>query len=121
MQEQNHHSTRRSFVGSLIQQDREQAGLSLSQYAAVVGVSRVYLSRLERGIRKHPSLDVLVRIAEARGMQISDLFLATGYLSPTDLPTLMLYLRATYPHWPEQAREELTGHCRYLESKYKQH
>ena len=121
MQERNHHSTRRSSVGSLIQQDREQAGLSLNQYATAVSVNRSYLSRLERGEYAHPSPDVLARIATARPINLADLFLAAGYLSPTDLPTFLSYIQATYPDWPEQAHEELTGHCRYLESKYKKH
>lgn len=121
MQERNHHSARRSFVGNLIHQDRELAGLSLRQYATIVMVDRTYLSRLERGSYTHPSPDVLVRIAKARPIPLSDLLLAAGYLPSSGLPTLMPYLRAVYPDWPEQARQELTGHCLYLESKYKKH
>jgi transcriptional regulator with XRE-family HTH domain len=119
MLERNPHSAQRSFVGKLIQQDRENAGLSLSQYAATVAVSRPYLSRLERGAYTRPSPDVLTRISEARPILLADLFLASGYLFPRDLPSLVPYLRAIYPDWPEQAYEELTGYCHYLENKHK--
>ena len=119
MPESNHHSARRSFVGSLIQQDREKAGLSLSQYAAIVGLSHTYLSRLENGTRRRPSPDVLVRIAEARHVCLADLFLAAGYLLPSDMPNFLPYLHAVHPDWPDSAYDELAGHFEYLEQKHK--
>lgn len=119
MPEQNHHSARRSFVGSLIREDRERAGLSLGQYAAVVKVSRTYLSRLERGVHTHPSPEVLVRIAAARELCLSDLFFASGYMFPKDLPGFLPYLRTTHPELPERACKELASHLDYLEYKYK--
>lgn len=119
MPEPNHHSARRSFVGSLIQQDREQAGLSLSKYAEIVGVSHTYLSRLESGTRTRPSPDVLVRIAEARHICLADLFAAAGYLLPREMPSFLPYLHAVHPDWPAPAYDELTGHFEYLEHKYR--
>ena len=119
MPERNHHSARRSFVGSLIQEDRERAGLSLSQYATAVAVSRTYLSRLERGEYTNPSPEVLVRIAEARDLCTADLFLASGYMYPRDLPSFRSYLRATHPDWPAHAYDELADYLQYLEHKYK--
>ena len=119
MQERNHHSTRRSFVGSLIQEDRERAGLSLSQYATAVAVSRTYLSRLERGEYDRPSPDILVRIAAVRNLRLADLFLAANYLFPNDPPGFRPYLRATHPDWPEHAYDELVDYLQRLEHKYK--
>lgn len=118
---ENRHSARRAFVGSLIQQDREQAGLSLNQYAEIVTVSRMYLSRIETGYYTHPSPDILVRIAEARGLCLADLFLAAGYMYPSDLPSFQPYLRATHPDWPECAYDQLSSYFDYMERKYKHH
>lgn len=121
MQEPSHHSRRASFVGDLIREDREQAGLSLSQYAAAVGVSRTYLSRLERRIHDHPSPDVLVHIAEARPISLADLFVGSGYAVPEELPSVVTCVRAQHPEWPETAFDEVAALYRYLEHRYGAH
>ena len=118
MQERSRHSGQTNFVGKLIQEDREQAGLSLNQYAAAVGVSRTYLSRLEQGIHEHPSPDVLVRIAEGRGLKLADLFLASGYATTTDVPSVPSCVRSRHGDWPDKAFAEFTNFYEYLQHKY---
>jgi transcriptional regulator with XRE-family HTH domain len=118
MQERSHHDGQPSFVGNLIHEDREKADLSLSQYAAIVGVSRTYLSRLEREIYTHPSPDILVEISKARGISLADLFLAAGYQVPSELPSLVPYLRAIHPTWPDDAIADCTRFCGYVEHEY---
>ena len=114
MLERSHHNGRLSFVGNLIQEDRKKADLSLSQYAAIVGVSRTYLSRLEREIYTHPSPDILVEISKARGISLADLFLAAGYLVPSELPSFTQYVRAKHPDWPEEALQKLETFYTYV-------
>ena len=116
MQEPSHHSGQTCFVGKLIREDRAQAGLSLNQYAALVGVSRPYLSWLERGEHNHPSPDVLLRIAKARSIQLSDLFLAAGYV--VTVPSPVSCARALHPDWPDGAFAELTAFYNYLLHKF---
>jgi transcriptional regulator with XRE-family HTH domain len=43
---------------------REKHGQSQQQLADAVGVSKVYVWKLEKGRNKNPSLDLLVRLAE---------------------------------------------------------
>lgn len=119
MKEQSRHSGHKTYVGKLIQADREQAALSARQYAAVVGVSRPYLSRLEQGLYEQPSPAVLARIAKARGIELADLFVAAGYAVPNELPTIVPCARAHHPRWPDEAFAELAAFYDYLQHKYK--
>ena len=49
---------------------REKAGLSQSKLSALTGLSRTYVSYLEKGTRQ-PSLLVLILLAEALGVTAS--------------------------------------------------
>ena len=59
-------------IGKRIQYLRKQKGVSQLDLALDAGVNRNYLSDLERGER-NPTLKVLVRIAEALGVDLSTL------------------------------------------------
>jgi transcriptional regulator with XRE-family HTH domain len=117
MREINHHSEQASSLGSLLKADREKAQLSLTAYAASIGISRTYLSRLERGVYQRPSPRIVAQIARNRNLCMSDLFALCGYLFPDDLPSFMPYVRAKCQGWPEEAIKELVD-C-YLYVKYK--
>ena len=114
MKAQDRHNGRASALGSLLRKDRETAGLSLSAYAALVGVSRTYLSRLERGVYVNPSSEILTRIAVARGLRLADVFCAAGLVCPDELPSFMQYVQATHPDWPEEALQKLETFYLYV-------
>ena len=59
-------------IGKRIQYLRKQKGVSQLDLALDAGVNRNYLSDLERGER-NPTLKVLVKIAEALGVDLSTL------------------------------------------------
>jgi transcriptional regulator with XRE-family HTH domain len=59
-------------VGRNVKEQRERAGLSLAQLAAVTGISKAHLVRLENK-PANPSLEILGRIAEALGVTVADL------------------------------------------------
>jgi XRE family transcriptional regulator, master regulator for biofilm formation len=52
---------------------REQRGLTQDQVASRAGVTKPYLSQLESGARKNPSLPVLKRLAKALGVPVTEL------------------------------------------------
>ena len=52
---------------------RERADLSLGDLAEITGVSKGYLSQLERGQKANPSVDVLGKLAQGLGAQASEL------------------------------------------------
>ncbi|WP_409178322.1 helix-turn-helix domain-containing protein [Brevibacillus fortis] len=51
------------MIGSRIQQLRIDKGLSLSDLAERAGVAKSYLSSIERGIQRNPSIQFLEKIA----------------------------------------------------------
>lgn len=62
-----------SAVGTRIRQTRRRADLSLARLAAITGLSKSYLVRLETDPTSNPSLEVLRRIADALDITVADL------------------------------------------------
>jgi len=63
----------RSTFGELIRSRRESAALTQESLAQLSGLSRTFVSELERDLAS-PSLDVLIRLANGLGTSLSDLF-----------------------------------------------
>ena len=61
------------MVGERIRSLRQVRGLGLSELADNASVSKGYLSALETGGESNPSLDVLIRIAQALEVTLADL------------------------------------------------
>jgi transcriptional regulator with XRE-family HTH domain len=57
----------------MIKRLREGRGLTQVQLARKTGVSQGYLTMIETGARKNPSLPVLKRIAKALGVPVTAL------------------------------------------------
>lgn len=51
----------------------EQKGMTQEQAAKKAGVTKSYVSQLETGLRKNPSLPVLRRLAKALGVPVTEL------------------------------------------------
>ena len=60
-------------LGGRVRALRQARGLTPMQVARAAGVTRVWLSRLERGRVPHPDTGTLTRLAEAMGLTPSDL------------------------------------------------
>ena len=56
--------------GSRVKQWRKERGLSQTQFAELIGISRNYVSQLERGISTNLSLRVARRICNELGMDL---------------------------------------------------
>lgn len=56
--------------GSRLRELRLERGLSLNKLGEVTGISKSYLSFLERDIHKNPSLEILAKIAKALDVDI---------------------------------------------------
>jgi transcriptional regulator with XRE-family HTH domain len=83
---------------------RRGLGWTQAELAARAGISRGYLSELERGLTERPGLEVLTRVCAALGRSWTQLFAEAGLSLPGDVtldqvaaglndPELMLYLR----------------------------
>lgn len=51
------------MIGRNIQDLRKRKGMTLTQLAANAGISKSYLSNIERGVNQNPSIEVLKRLA----------------------------------------------------------
>jgi len=68
-------------LGPAIRRERRERGLTLEEVAGEVGASVAHLSRLESGTRQ-PSLDGLLRVAAALGVEAGDLLEASEEPGP---------------------------------------
>jgi len=62
----------RAIVGANVRRARQKAGLTQEQVALQADIDLTYMGGIERG-RRNPTVIVLVRIAEALGLEPSDL------------------------------------------------
>jgi len=76
-------------IGFALKEFREKAGLSLRQLEAKTGLKAQYISSLEIGKKKSPSIDNLQLLATALNISVIDLFLKSGYTTSksTDIET----------------------------------
>lgn len=62
------------MLGDKIKQLRENKNLGLNETAELVGISGSYLSNIESGKKKNPSMQVLSKIAVVLDVQVEDFF-----------------------------------------------
>jgi transcriptional regulator with XRE-family HTH domain len=70
---------RREALGAFIREQRQVAQVSLRKLGELAGVSNVYLSQIEAGLRK-PSADILQKIARALQVSAESLYVHAGIL-----------------------------------------
>jgi transcriptional regulator with XRE-family HTH domain len=66
-------------LGSFIRKQRQGANVSLQKLSQVAGVSKPYLSQIERGLRK-PSAEILQAIAKGLRISAQTLYVQAGIL-----------------------------------------
>jgi transcriptional regulator with XRE-family HTH domain len=69
---------RSKMIGPTIRRLRQERDLSQERLATSAQVSSGYLSKLERGVYKQPSFEVLSRIATALQIPVAELYRAAG-------------------------------------------
>ena len=69
--------TSRKQFGAVVRSFRTDAGLSQEALATAASLDRTYISGIERGVR-NPTLEIIVRLADALGRQPSELFPKPG-------------------------------------------
>jgi transcriptional regulator with XRE-family HTH domain len=63
-----------SHVARILREERENRGISMATLARLAGLSQAMISFVEREIR-NPSLDTLLRMAEALELNLGDVLL----------------------------------------------
>ena len=62
--------------GSWIRAEREQAGISLKDFAQAIGISQAYWSRIERGLELAPKDSLIIAACEQLGLATDRAFRA---------------------------------------------
>jgi transcriptional regulator with XRE-family HTH domain len=62
------------LLGDRIKFIREDKKMGLNETAGLAGISGSYLSNIENGIKKNPSMKTLSKIAAALGVSVDDFF-----------------------------------------------
>ena len=75
----------RRLLGEAVRGKRKQAELSQERLAEKASLSTVFISRIERGVES-PSVDNLLKIAKALGVQVRDL--VDGFLNSSSLDSV---------------------------------
>ncbi|MED3698393.1 helix-turn-helix domain-containing protein, partial [Heyndrickxia sporothermodurans] len=78
--------------GSTLKYWREKRGMSLQELFEKTGVSNGYISRLERGERKAPSVPISAKLADALGIPLSLLLDVSTSETPIDEAPLVAEL-----------------------------
>lgn len=94
-------------LGPHLKQVRRGLGLSLRavEQATERTVTNGYLSQIESGLVARPSPNVLYRLAQAYGIDFSDLMVRAGHHVPSDQPS---EARGAVAGLPLRALEDLT-------------
>ncbi|RFU64756.1 helix-turn-helix domain-containing protein [Peribacillus glennii] len=87
------------MIGKKIAEIRKKRGYSLSELAKMAKVSKSYLSNIERGLNKNPSLQVMIRIAA-----VLEIDLVTLLKAETDLET-NLYIEKEWVDFVNELKE----------------
>lgn len=69
----------------LLSEERQRLGLSMKGVADKAGISHTMVSRMERGLR-NPTLDTLLRISGAMGIELSPIVRQAEAVSPFSTP-----------------------------------
>lgn len=74
-------------VGEYIKKKRTEMGISQRELAQSANISNAEISRIESGMRKQPSPDVLKNIATALNIFCEKLYMIAGYINDNpDIP-----------------------------------
>jgi transcriptional regulator with XRE-family HTH domain len=98
--------TERGYLGEVLKELRLERGMSLSRLADVSGVSKGYLSALESGKQKNPSLEKLMALASALGVSITVSRDEPGYIRVSEgSPPCVSVVRSGVPTIREEIEE----------------
>ncbi|MCM3442158.1 helix-turn-helix domain-containing protein [Metabacillus halosaccharovorans] len=70
------------MVGERVRELRQGKGYTISELAELAGVSKSYLSYIERDLQKNPSIQFLKKIAIPLGTEVEDLLGASPSYDP---------------------------------------
>lgn len=92
--------------------------MSARQLANVADMKQTTINRIEQGQFANPRPDTLVRLTEALGLNLADVYAHAGYVVPADLPSFKPYLRTKYRDLPTGEVEKIEAYAARLAKKH---
>ncbi|WP_170006648.1 helix-turn-helix domain-containing protein [Bacillus fonticola] len=80
------------MVGISIRELRLRRGMTLGELSEKSGVSKSYLSYIERGVHQNPSYSILTRIADTLNTPLEELMKQSSRLKPVSIDEDWLHL-----------------------------
>lgn len=108
-------------LAALLRDRRRTAGLTAREVARRAHVDVGTVTRIELAQIANPRPDSLRAIGDVLGIPAADLFAATDWLPPTELPTFRPYMRTKYRELPEEAVAEIEAVFERLARDYGGH
>lgn len=107
-----------NLLGKKLLAARQHKAMSKYLLSQLSGVHRRTIAKLEDGLIRNPSPEILANLAGHLDLRLADLYPLVGYAVPAELPDFDGYMAAKFRGLPSEAIEEISGHLKYLESKY---
>lgn len=102
-------------LADFIRQRRAELGLSMRETARRAKIHVSTISELESGRIANLTLPTLQRLASALDVDYEDLVGLAGYVMPSGLPTLPVYLRTKHHHLTPEQITHLENEVRFME------
>jgi XRE family transcriptional regulator, master regulator for biofilm formation len=61
------------LVGEVLKYYRDERGMTINELSHLAGISKSYISSIERGLQKNPSIQVLQKLADTLNISLSQL------------------------------------------------
>jgi XRE family transcriptional regulator, master regulator for biofilm formation len=61
------------LVGEILKFYRDERGMTINELSHLAGISKSYISSIERGLQKNPSIQVLQKLADTLNISLSQL------------------------------------------------
>lgn len=110
-------------IGEYIKEKRTEKGMSQRELAQAANLSNAEISRIESGMRKQPSPDVLKNISAALNIFCEKLYAVAGYIDenpdmPEALPQIVLPTgHLDISDLTEEELEDVKKYIEFLKSK----
>jgi transcriptional regulator with XRE-family HTH domain len=105
-------------LAEMLRERRESLHLSASELARRAGINPGTVTRIELRQIANPLPESLAAMADVLGMPRADVFAATGWVPPAQLPTLRPYLRTKYHDLSEEALGEVERFIDVMQRRY---
>lgn len=94
-------------LGARLRRQREALELTVRDLAARSGMSFSTIARIEQGLFDKPRPEKLAALADALGLNQTEIMRQAGYRPLTNLPAPAMYLRAKYRHLASEQLEAM--------------